>query len=80
MKKLLPIIMCLPILACMPITTLTPAQPEPKTPVVSKPATPEQRALTWAVTLCTKFGYERKSAEFRLCAEQRYDQFLMENR
>lgn len=79
MKKLLTIIMCLPILACLPITTYT-VKPEQQTPTVSRPATPEQQALTWAVTLCTKFGYERKSPEFRLCAEQRYDQFLMENR
>ena len=77
MKKLLTIVMCLPVLACLPITTYT-VQPEPQTPV--KPATVEQKALTWAITICTKFGYDRKTAEFRVCAEHRYDQFLMENK
>jgi hypothetical protein len=69
--------MCLPVLACLPINSYT-AKPEPKTPV--KPATIEQRALSWSITVCTKFGYERKTAEFGVCAEHRYDQFLMENR
>ena len=49
-------------------------------PVAEAPRTPEQRALSWAITLCSKFGYARKTEEFRLCAEARYDQFLMENK
>ena len=79
MKKLFAALICIPMVACVPATMMMPKE---KTPVSMPPksSTPEQKALTWAITLCSKFGYAKNTAEFRLCAETRYDQFLMENR
>lgn len=40
----------------------------------------EQRAVRNAITLCTKFGHKEGTKEFTRCAEQRYDEFVVNNR
>lgn len=40
----------------------------------------EQRALRSAITLCSKFGHTEGTKEFTRCAEQRYDEYLLNNR
>lgn len=40
----------------------------------------EQRAIQSAIALCQKFGHKEDSVQFTRCAEQRYDEFLINNR
>ena len=40
----------------------------------------EQRAIRNAITLCKKFGHAEGSREFTRCAEERYDEFVINNR
>lgn len=40
----------------------------------------EQRAIRHSISLCKKFGHKEGSDEFTRCAEQRYDEYILNNR
>jgi len=40
----------------------------------------EQRAVNSAISLCKKFGHKEDTRGFTRCAEQRYDEYMMNNR
>lgn len=40
----------------------------------------EQRAISNAINLCKKFGHNLETPEFTRCAEQRYDEYMVNHR
>lgn len=56
--------------ACAPISATGLLKPKPI----------EDVALEKAVIMCEKFGHMKTSADFIKCAEQRYDEYILNNR
>jgi hypothetical protein len=40
----------------------------------------EQEAASTAISLCKKFGHKPETKAFTLCAEQRFDEYMVNNR
>lgn len=45
-----------------------------------KPKAIEDTALEKAIIMCEKFGHMKGTADFIKCAEQRYDEYILNNR
>jgi len=40
----------------------------------------EQEAVSTAITLCKKFGHQQDTPAFTRCAEQRFDEYMVNHR
>ena len=56
--------------ACAPLAASTFVKPKPI----------EDVALEKAVIMCEKFGHMKNTSQFTKCAEERYDEYILNNR